>query len=1266
MPRWHLLPFLHLLLLCLLSPSHANITNTNGASPSAVLSVVFTNWKGPPFGWAKQTSSRLATSEPTRWLRSDPGISRDFNFMLVTSSLRYVHFAPSPGNYVFRLGVYDRRVCAKRRPLHAVVNGVEAPVFNGAAMCGCGVKTYLDIPIVVDESRRIEISISQVKAFWRPAVSNFELFKQTNAPTPFTCPSNGNGVTVTPPTTTMPMQTISYRDVDVHVNTGVDAAGMVRNARPFVSRATVTVPASIGLPRVSFSSVMQGVQFSYSFSLPAGSYNIQLGFIELAVPHCSAASRMFNVHINGHLRLEGYDIYTAAGSRCRTATIAQFSQQRVDVDPVKQKVKPLVISFTGVAGLASISHVAIQPAVRQCTPVADNVNPTADHFAHAVPGDYPPTNGVSSYVDRTGKGFVWVMLDGSASHTHFSYGMKTGRVTSYTWSLAETGQVVSTAVRFRMRFNLGTTRLLLVVTDDACTSDEAETSVSVTGRIQPGAYCYVYDNLATLPMGGTLSDATRPMFSAMQPTLNGALASLPDKYNSMSFVARCLFFVDFTKHSEVTGLSVYVGTSGVARLYKGNDLILDTGTARTVSTSTTVGLQHFELLYHRTETNASPRLRFLVNGTTTAVSHDQATVLPVLVSLTPRSGQPQGGERVRLFGYGLYTPLTVSFGNQNITVETQASEPSSNVAVVTAPRGSGRVNVRVASASGLTSNAVTYSYGSTCDPVRFVNREIRMPNGGPVKIGLPTAMAVWQDAKLYIGTLSGNVHVVEYDHESLTVKDMCRSEHLRDSRYVKDDGSLSPRVVLGLTFHPADTTPRPYVSLSTLYWQNKANIRKSDRQAWANGAVVRLKPATAQTKRRNNWQCLEYDTTIVRNLPVSNRDHAINDLLFTQDGDLLISVGGNTNAGLRGYIAGGIWESFYSAAVVVARTSRGALFNGDIRYTTPNNLRTARPIGSNVIIYATGVRNMFAMTMARSGRVYGIDMGANCRAGNASTSCSEYVERDAARLTPNDQAPIPGKSIVGSGSDCTYGAGRIDKLLWIRRGAYYGHPNLQRAKLTGQTGECGWIDPYTGRTGRPLRSPAPASYVEPMLMVRSAMTGLREYGASLFCGRLRSTLVMSKFQARGVQRVTLAPDGRSVRVNGPVETFHSATGGLRLEENPHGDLIFTRYALQDDAASVFYVMRPVVSSRTGLFVVNAVPFRHGRKGGTTVVIGGWGFKHGLSVTVGNNACVVSARTNSELKCTVPPYKEGPFRVEVTVSVGASTSTLTNAILYMTV
>lgn len=237
--------------------------------------------------------------------------------------------------------------------------------------------------------------------------------------------------------------------------------------------------------------------------------------------------------------------------------------------------------------------------------------------------------------------------------------------------------------------------------------------------------------------------------------------------------------------------------------------------------------------------------------------------------------------------------------------------------------------------------------------------------------------------------------------------------------------------------------------------------------------------------------------------------------------------------------------------------------------------------------------------MVRKGAIYAIDMGANCRHGNVSSSCGEYVETEAAKRSTSKKVPFPGMADVGGLRECKYGDDRRDKLLKVKRGKFYGHSNLQRAAMNKRPGECRWIDPNTGLAPPPSRAAPPRNYEHSLATVKSAMTGLTEYGSNLFCGRLRNNLIMSQYKAFGVWRAKLNNDGE-----GDTEIDRLARmGGLRVEENVHGDLLFPN----QNKPGIF-VLRPKVSDKSGLFVTNALPVRHGHVGGSLLTIGGWGFK----------------------------------------------------------
>jgi hypothetical protein len=71
---------------------------------------------------------------------------------------------------------------------------------------------------------------------------------------------------------------------------------------------------------------------------------------------------------------------------------------------------------------------------------------------------------------------------------------------------------------------------------------------------------------------------------------------------------------------------------------------------------------------------------------------------------------------------------------------------------------------------------------------------------------------------------------------------------------------------------------------------------------------------------------------LITGLPVSNHDHGISGMQFDNNGDLLIGVGGNTNAGIPSCLLGGLPESPLGGAILRARLSRPG-FNGNITYT---------------------------------------------------------------------------------------------------------------------------------------------------------------------------------------------------------------------------------------------------------------------------------------------------------------------------------------------
>lgn len=1001
----------------------------------------------------------------------------------------------------------------------------------------------------------------------------------------------------------------------------------------------------------NYRTARHATEFTYSFTLPPGKYDVLLGFAEFLPRFCSEpAKRVFHVYVNDLQQLESFDIFAEAGGACFKGV--EKTLTFVSVDAVD--TKPLTIRFEAVVNRALVNYIHIKPAPKssgECIPASDTGSSGEfDHLAHSVPGTYPRQTGsnpVLSYVDTDGDGFHTVLIDGSGSHTHFSDSTKNivGKITAYKWTNVDTDKVVSMRKSFRMKFPLGTTRLKLEVIDNACSVDMAETTVTVTGAIQPGMYCYYYDALSDDLVGGSAGSITspRPQFSAIAAKASFGFPTFP--FVNTLFATRCLFFLQSTRTARTSMVEIDTFGTGDARVYRGDDLILDSTGATSAETNLALGLTAFEIIYHRRTTDQAPKMKFLLEGRTpkgTRLQHDRRTVLPILSALSPGDGPNVGGTRVKISGYGLYRPLKVRFAGKRVKLLTGGS---STEATVITPPGTGTVKVTATGFSAVPSNALNFAYGSTCDSIRFTQTAMKKQNGDDVNLLLlATCAAVGHDGKIYVGTRGATVQVIDYDVTSLKVTSHCYSKSVVDKKY-KLNGTPAVRDFLGITFDPRDSVLRPYLTSSTLFWHRREMIDFSNKEAWRNGAVDRLKPGTDPSDSK---VCLVYDKRIVSGLPVSNTDHSVNSLLFTQDGNLLIAVGGFTNAGLPATSLGGYWETHFSAALLEAKLSKAG-FDGSIIY---NNVdpRLARKVSGDVDIYARGFRNPYAMTMAASGDVYLADMGPNCKKGDTAASCSDYDDVRNAAWDPNADGNVVWQGKVRHGGDpnnCPFGIEREDKIVHVIEGKFYGHPNIQRGG-----GECAWIDPRDGKTAED--KPAPSNYKGPIQMMQSPVTGLQDYRANHFCGKMRGNLVMSRFLGRKTHRMGVS-EGR--KTSSPDEI--SAGGGIVVVENAHGDLIMPKH---NEGKVV--VLRPRVTTSAVFFVAGAIPYRHGRSGGTKIVIGGGNFGSSPSVTIGGATCDIVSISNIEITCIVPAGSAGPKTLSV--SSAGQTIDLPKAVLYMSV
>lgn len=1214
----------------------------------SLLSVAFTRFSSAPSGWVKYDVSN--TTSTGQNFAKVTNVQPEFSFVYRAHTFAYIFSVPSPGYYTLRLGLYEHQTCdAGKRISNYVVNGVSSPDIDLALVAGCREPYYFDITFFVDEDRLVTLSFFKKPEKWAPVISNFRLFDGRPSPEGYTpepvpaIPSSSPSPDPPPPGSV---------DVILDLGSGSDIPGS--KDQKYTSETAALDTAAVeeaGFEKDIFFTAISGKDFTISFNFPPGAYDVTLGFIEFQRQYCAPGSRIFDVIVNDMVQLKSYDIVSDSG-KCRLAIVKTLDS--LSVDPLNPK--KFSIRFVSISGEAFVSYIRVKATENDCAKL-QGIDIKEDHLAHAVPGVYPP-NDEDSYIDSDGKGFVTVNIDGSSSHTHFANNEGVGKLVSYAWTLPQAGKLISSTPKFSYKFPLGTTRLRLTVVDNACSRDEAETLISVTGNVLPGVYCYYYDGLVKLPSSGPLTKPSFPTYAEVSTSLNFGFPDLP--FPSSLFVARCQFFLKFNEKTMNTIFAVDSDDTGEVRLYGGNELLIDSMTEKESNpVMTDSGLSAYELIYLRTDLERTPSLKLYVNGSDPKeVFYDRSTVLPIISSIDPPFGRTEGGGTTKITGFGLFLPLKVIFGKTTVTPSAETSSTSQMFVLPPAVENPGTVQVFVKGVTGTSSNSLNYEYGSDCDPIRFDVEELKHPDGATLSIDQPTAISIWQDGEIYIGTRKGIVYAAKFDYESHLVTSLCHSEKLMDEKYKDNSGKFAPRSILGLTFDPRDKIPRPYVAVSTLFWEKAGEISSSNLEGWSNGAVERFKEGSADTKSKDANQCLEYDQNIVRYLPVSDGDHSVNELVFTQDGDLLIAVGSNTNAGLPFVTLGGNWDSYFSGAILVAHLSRGDDFNGTIQYSTPENLRTAVPATDDVELYATGFRNPFVLTMIRSGKIYSIDMGPNCRFGNVSSSCDQYNETEAEMRSTSSAEPFPGYAVVGQEGECKYGDNRNDKLVEILPGKFYGHSNLQRAMHINAAEECVWIDPNTGLSPPPAKKQPPKNYEHNIAQLKSPMTGLREYGSNLFCGKLRGDLILSVYQGINTFRLERNDNGN---IAGKPSLLHP-TSALRIEETAHGSLILPGYL---DDINV-QVLKPKVRDNDGLFAVNAVPFRHGQEGGTTLLIGGWGFSKNVTVIVGEGACDIVRASSREILCRVPPFKGSKLLVSVEISLQAAKTVLEDSVLYMEV
>lgn len=829
-------------------------------------------------------------------------------------------------------------------------------------------------------------------------------------------------------------------------------------------------------------------------------------------------------------------------------------------------------------------------------------------FLHPVP-DYDPR----FVVDYDQDGLEEVRLLGAESHTH-----EPGRsLISYEWSVD--GAPVATSVDTTQSLALGENLVALTVGDDNApqlfATDTRSITVHPVDRV-PGVLVRYYDGAVLDEVALLDAVPARPSYVGRSATLavqpgDGTIGDSP-------FTGRVMLTMEgqFTLDSPRTLGLVASGGAG-HRLFVDGQPVLGPQTFG-------AGIHTLEARFAVTSLGDLPvSVSLLENGAPaldieSSMAHDERAVEPVIHAM-PTLGTDLGGNRIVIEGFGFFPESTtvVHWGSTDLT-SGQFDEWRGEAITLTTPPGTGTVQVTVETPNGI-SNAIDFSYSPSGPvPIRFdllTDREVALPS--------VTSGAFGPDGKLYVSRLTGEIHVITFDEDYNAI-----------SVETKPGVSgLTNHDTLSVAFNPFDVFDPQDPSTLRLYVGHGEQFQNGG------GAFTGPSYFTGQISILSGPD-FDAPAPLITHLPVSNHDHSIDGMSFDENGDLIVSVGGNTNAGVKWPLLGDVPESPLSGAVLRARISRPD-FNGEISYV---DSVTQVPVDDQVLggqvdvveevdieVLASGLRHAYDLVVHTNGYVYATDNGPNSGYGPASTG----LTTDAGPVHPYED----------------------DELNLIEPGLYYGSANRARGR-------------YDAREliyRPPGDASIPGVYRRPMTLFDSSTNGIDEYRATAFNSAMRGDLIAMKWNT-GVYRVELSSDGREVAgktlySNGNNQT-HLPNRGLDVLAGPGGAIVAVDYSLGKVRVQV-----PNDIATLGLTPYDIFPWRVPATGGQRFVIGGSGFVKNLqqaAVTIGGVAATVTSVTDKRIEGIFPPSSTGlpTDLLDVVVTVGLSQRTIPDAVRYL--
>lgn len=473
----------------------------------------------------------------------------------------------------------------------------------------------------------------------------------------------------------------------------------------------------------------------------------------------------------------------------------------------------------------------------------------------------------------------------------------------------------------------------------------------------------------------------------------------------------------------------------------------------------------------------------------------------------------------------------------------------------------------------------------------------------------PTSLQFGPDDRLYVSQQNGTIYSYTIDRNGPNDYDVVSTETINLVQNIQNHSDITGladgqgnRQVTGIYVSGTAFNPKLYVSSSDP--RIGAGGGGNDSGLDTNSGMISCLTCIGGVVDNvcTQWEKID----LVRGLPRSEENHATNGIQIDDNTNtLFLAIGGHTNAGSPSNNFALTTEYVYSAAIIkvnlnmlesmpVKTWSDGSKYkydlptlddptrpnvNGinDINAPGYNGIDPGDPFGGNdglnqakidltgpVQLHATGFRNLYDIILTESGKMYGVDNGANGGWGGHPEGEADYTSEipvgGTATVTNNFISGEPGSNGTGPGGDDK--VNNKNGLHYIRtlesgdfnyaapNEKYYGgHPAPIRANPAGaglyvngtfRNQILSSTDPNFAANSLPVDwPPVPISMANPaegdfrnsgqddntLSNYGPSTNGLTEYTASNFDNALKGNLLLAAYNGN-IYKVVLSADGK--------------------------------------------------------------------------------------------------------------------------------------------